>query len=56
MESRLNKWLYFIKNLEDFQHIPGIFQDEVFEQAFETAELANFDPSDMDRYEDSLKI
>ena len=54
--SRLDKWLYFIKNLEDFQSIPAIFQDEVFEQAFEKAELAKFGPSDMDKYESSLKV
>jgi hypothetical protein len=30
LETRLDKWLYFIKNLEDFQSIPTIFTDEVF--------------------------
>lgn len=55
LSSRLDKWLYFIKNLEDFQHIPTIFKDEVFTQAFEKAELANFEQTDLDKYESSLK-
>jgi predicted transposase/invertase (TIGR01784 family) len=56
LKTRLDKWLYFIKHLEDFQTIPTIFKDEVFTQAFEKAELANFDQSDLDSYENSLKI
>lgn len=56
LESRLDKWLYFIKYLEDFQNIPAIFKDEVFEQAFEKAELANLGQADLDSYEMNLKI
>ncbi|WP_262151904.1 Rpn family recombination-promoting nuclease/putative transposase [Chryseobacterium foetidum] len=55
LSSRLDKWLYFIKNLEDFQSIPTIFKDEVFTQAFEKAELANFGQIDLEKYESSLK-
>lgn len=55
LTTRLDKWLYFIKNLEDFQNIPTIFKDEVFAQAFEKAELAKFTPAEMDGYEASLK-
>lgn len=56
LSSRLDKWLYFIKHLEDFQTIPAIFSDEIFAQAFEKAELAKFDPAELDSYEYSLKI
>ncbi|QOG88772.1 PD-(D/E)XK nuclease family transposase [Flavobacterium columnare] len=56
LSSRLDKWLYFIKNLEDFQSIPTIFKDEVFTQAFEKAELANLGQLDLDKYESSLKV
>ena len=55
LKSRLDKWLYFIKHLEDFQTIPSIFIDTIFTQAFEKAELAKFDQSELDRYENSLK-
>jgi predicted transposase/invertase (TIGR01784 family) len=56
LKTRLDKWLYFIKHLEDFQTIPSIFADEVFKQAFEKAELAKFGQADLDNYEYSLKI
>ena len=56
LETRLDKWLYFIKHLEDFQNIPTIFSDEVFEQAFEKAELSKLGPTDRDKYENSLKV
>lgn len=56
LETRLDKWLYFIKHLEDFQTIPHSIADEVFKQAFEKAELANLGAVEMDNYEKSLKI
>jgi predicted transposase/invertase (TIGR01784 family) len=56
LSSRLDKWLFFIKNLEDFQSIPSIFSDEIFEKAFEKAELAKFGQEEMDKYESSLKV
>ncbi len=56
LQTRLDKWLYFIKHLEDFQTIPAIFQNEVvFEQAFEKAELAKLDPMQYEAYERSMK-
>lgn len=55
LSSRLDKWLFFIKNLEDFQSIPSIFSDEIFAKAFEKAELASFGQEEMDKYESSLK-
>ena len=55
LETRLDQWLYFIKYLEDFQAMPAIFSDEVFSQAFEKAELAKFDQTELDKYESSLK-
>lgn len=56
LESRLDKWLYFIKHLEDFQVIPSIMADKVFQQAFEKAELAKLGFNEMKVYEHSLKI
>jgi predicted transposase/invertase (TIGR01784 family) len=54
--TRLDKWLYFIKYLEDFQSIPTIIEDEVFNKAFEKAEIAKFGEKEMASYENSLKI
>jgi predicted transposase/invertase (TIGR01784 family) len=56
LSSRLDKWLFFIKNLEDFQNMPAIFSDEIFTKAFEKAEIAKFGAVDLDNYETSLKI
>lgn len=55
LTTRLDKWLFFIKHLEDFQTIPSIFTDEIFTQAFEKAELAKFGQAELDSYENSLK-
>jgi predicted transposase/invertase (TIGR01784 family) len=56
LNSRLDKWLFFIKHLEDFQTIPTIFADEIFTQAFEKAELAKFGQAELDSYENSLRV
>ena len=55
LQTRLDKWLFFIKNLEDFQSMPTIFSDEIFAKAFEKAELAKFGSLERDKYETSLK-
>ena len=55
LTTRLDKWLYFIKHLEDFETMPTIFKDEVFTKAFDKAELAKLGPAELDHYEKSLK-
>ncbi len=56
LTTRLDKWLYFIKNLEDLQSIPELFKDSVFLNAFETAKIANLEPIERSSYEHSLKV
>ena len=56
LETRLDQWLYFIKNLEDFQNIPAIFNDSIFIEAFAKAEIAKYSQEERADYEDSLKI
>jgi predicted transposase/invertase (TIGR01784 family) len=56
LETRLDKWLYFIKHLEDFQDIPTMFSDEIFTEAFRKAEIANYNQDERYDYEQSLKI
>jgi predicted transposase/invertase (TIGR01784 family) len=55
LENRLDEWLYFIRNLEDFQTIPTIFEDEIFRQAFEKAEIAKYSEREYNEYQQSLK-
>ena len=56
LETRLDKWLFFINNLEDLQSIPELLKDEVFNSAFEVAKFSNLDQKGRDLYEYSLKI
>ncbi len=56
LENKTDKWLYFLKHLEDFDHIPSILGEQVFSNAFTKAELANLDSSGMAQYESSLKV
>lgn len=56
LTTRLDEWLYFIKNLEDFQSVPSFFKDHVFEQAFEKAEIAKYSEEEKNSYQQSLKI
>jgi predicted transposase/invertase (TIGR01784 family) len=55
LETHFDKWLYFLKNLEDFKNIPNILKEEIFEKAFHVAEIANFTPEQLAQYEESLK-
>ncbi|ELA09305.1 hypothetical protein MOMA_02830 [Moraxella macacae 0408225] len=55
LETQLDKWLFFIKNLEDLQHIPAIFKNSLIEEAFDKAKIANFNQQEMMNYRDSLK-
>ncbi len=55
--TRQEKWLYFLKNLPDLNHIPAILKKEkVFKKAFHTAELAAMPEQERDRYERDLHI
>jgi predicted transposase/invertase (TIGR01784 family) len=55
LTTRLDKWLYFIKHLADFEAVPDIFKDAVFTQAFEKAEIATYSDTERQAYEQSLK-
>ena len=55
LETHFHKWLCFLKHLEDFQKIPEILKEEIFEKAFHVAEIANFTPQQLAQYEESLK-
>ena len=55
LHTQLDKWLYFIRHLEDFEKIPSIFSDKIFSQAFAKAALAKMGKTELDTYEHSLK-
>ena len=55
IKTHFEKWMYFLKNLENFDSIPTILQEEVFEEAFKVAEIANYTQDQRRQYESSLK-
>ncbi len=55
LESRFDKWLYVIRNLNRLDRIPDKLRERIFEKLFETAEIAKFTQEQVRSYEDSLK-
>ncbi|OUD13285.1 Rpn family recombination-promoting nuclease/putative transposase [Thioflexithrix psekupsensis] len=55
LNSHFDKWLYFIKHLENFDDIPQDLRESIFEQAFAVAEIACFNSQQLEEYENSLK-
>ena len=51
--TRKDKWLYFLKNLESFEHIPEILNEPIFRKAFDLAELAHYNAEQLHHYEQS---
>jgi len=54
LESHFDKWIYFLKNLENFDHIPAILNEPIFQKGFEIAELAQLKPKQFETYQKSL--
>jgi predicted transposase/invertase (TIGR01784 family) len=55
LDTRFDKWLYVIKNLNKLDRIPDKLREQIFERVFDTAEIAKFTPDQIRSYEDSLK-
>ena len=55
LETRYDKWLFVLRNLNRLDRIPDKFKEQLFEKLFETAEIAKFTPDQVRSYEDSLK-
>jgi len=54
LESHFDKWLYFLKHLDSFDHIPAILNEPIFQKAFQIAELANLSREQYQAYEQNL--
>ncbi|OWY24050.1 hypothetical protein C7N43_05030 [Sphingobacteriales bacterium UPWRP_1] len=55
LETRFEKWLYVLKNLNRLEHIPDRLRERIFERLFEVAEVAKLSREELLSYEDSLK-
>ena len=56
LETRLDKWLYLIRNLSRLDRVPEKLRERIFEKVFEVAEIARFTRAQFLSYEDSLKV
>ncbi|WP_448530288.1 Rpn family recombination-promoting nuclease/putative transposase [Raineya sp.] len=54
LETKFDKWCYFLKNLENFDHIPSILNEPIFQKAFDVASIASLTPEQREKYEESL--
>jgi len=54
LETHFDKWVYFLKNLESFDHIPAILNEPIFQNGFEIAELSHLTARQYDAYLKSL--
>ncbi|MFI3222020.1 MAG: PD-(D/E)XK nuclease family transposase, partial [Methylococcaceae bacterium] len=52
LESHFDKWVYFLKHLEDMDHIPSILNEPVFQKGFDIAEVSHLST---EQYDDYLK-
>jgi predicted transposase/invertase (TIGR01784 family) len=54
-QTRRDKWLYFLKNLESFDEVPPMLREPMFEKAFDMAEYVKFSPVAQEVYQNDLK-
>jgi len=50
LETHFDKWVYFLKHLEDFDHIPAILNEPIFQKGFDIAEVSHLDSDQYDVY------
>ena len=55
LKTRFDKWLYVIRNLNRLERIPDTLREQVFDQLFDSAEIARFTQDQVRSYEKSLK-
>ena len=55
LETRFDKWLYVLRNLNRLDRVPDKLRERIFEKLFETAEIAKFTTLEAQLYKDSLK-
>ena len=55
LETRFDKWLFVLRNLNRLDKVPDKLKEQIFDKLFESAEIARFTPDQVRSYEDSLK-
>jgi predicted transposase/invertase (TIGR01784 family) len=54
LETHFDKWIYFLKHLKSFDHIPKILNEPIFKKGFEIAEISHLLPEQYEDYQKSL--
>lgn len=54
LTTMYDKWMYVLKNLSALMERPRALQERVFTRLFEQAEIAKFNPDELQLYEDSI--
>ena len=54
LETHFDKWVYFLKYLEDFEHIPTILNEPIFQKGFDIAEVSHLSSDQYDAYLKSI--
>ena len=52
--TQYDKWCSFLKHLEEFDDIPAILNEPIFQKAFKTAGIAKFSKEEYDKYQEGL--
>jgi len=55
LSSHFDKWMFVLKNLAALSDRPQPLQDNIFNELFEVAEIANFSSAEQESYQSSLK-
>ncbi|WP_158859858.1 PD-(D/E)XK nuclease family transposase [Lunatibacter salilacus] len=55
LETKFDKWMYVLKNLEFLERLPEVIQEKIFAKVMDIAELVNMDNKERKDYEESLK-
>lgn len=55
LETLFEKWVFVLKNLSRLPERPAALQERVFIRLFEAASIAQFTPTQLREYEDSVK-
>ncbi|NJM93770.1 MAG: PD-(D/E)XK nuclease family transposase [Cytophagales bacterium] len=56
LETRFDKWLYVLRNLNKLDRVPEELRESIFIKLFEVAEIARFSREEAQAYQDSLKL
>jgi len=56
LHSKFDKWLFTLKNLSKLELIPAELNEAIFSKLFETAEIANLNQDEFQKYQASINI